>query len=56
MSDELPPLRLVVSERRFTRCQAWEDGCDYAQCPRWRNGAIINDEHCALDLIEKTDE
>lgn len=55
MNDEtadLPPLRFVMSERRMTRCQAWEDGCEYDHCPRWQDGKIINHAHCALDLIE----
>jgi hypothetical protein len=52
----LPPLRFVMSERRASRCQAWEDGCEYAHCPRWRAGKIINDAHCALDLIGDQDD
>lgn len=47
----LPPFRYVMSERRISRCQAWEDGCEYEHCPRWREGKIINNAHCALDLI-----
>ncbi len=51
----LPPRRLVLSERRFSHCQAWEDGCEYEHCPRWRDGKIINDAHCALDMIGDED-
>lgn len=47
----LPPLKLDWSARRFSRCQANEDDCTYEKCPRWRDGKLISDAHCALDLI-----
>lgn len=52
----MPPIKFDPSARRMSHCQAWEDGCEYAQCPRWRDGKIINEAHCALDLIEGDDD
>lgn len=47
----LPPLRLDWGSRRFSHCQAGEDECDYEHCPRWQNGKLISEDHCALDRI-----
>jgi hypothetical protein len=52
----LPPLKLDWSARRFSHCQATEDDCSYEHCPRWRDGKIVSDAHCALDLIGSDDE
>lgn len=51
-----PPLKLDWSQRRFSHCQAWEDGCEYERCPRWKDGKIVNDAHCALDLIGRDED
>ena len=47
----LPPPKLDWSARRFSHCQAREDDCSYEHCPRWRDGKLISEAHCALDLI-----
>lgn len=47
----LPPVKLDMQRRCFTHCQATEDECTYQYCPRWRDGKIVNEAHCALDLI-----
>lgn len=51
----LPPLKFDWAARRFSHCQADEDGCSYEQCPRWRDGELISDAHCSLDLIGDED-
>jgi hypothetical protein len=55
-TDLPPPPRFDPSARRMSHCQAWEDGCEYEHCPRWRDGMIVNEAHCALDLIGHDDE
>jgi hypothetical protein len=35
--------------RLITACVADEDGCSYEHCPRWRDGVLIDERHCALD-------
>ena len=52
----LPPVKLDWGSRRFTHCQATEDDCTYERCPRWRDGKLISQDHCALDLIGADEE
>ena len=47
----LPPLKMDWEQRKLSHCQANEDDCTYEHCPRWRDGKIICEKHCALDLI-----
>ena len=53
---DLPPMKLDWSQRRFSHCQASEDDCTYEKCPRWRDGKLISDAHCALDRIGRDEE
>lgn len=55
-AEALPPAKLDWSQRRFSHCQAGEDDCTYEHCPRWRDGKIVNDAHCALDLIGRDED
>lgn len=45
-------LRYHHDSRQITACMAGEDECDYKFCPRWRDGVLIDDRHCALDYVE----
>lgn len=48
-SGGVPRQRYHHDAHQVTSCQAWEDGCDYEFCPRWRGNELIDERHCALD-------
>lgn len=51
----LPFGKLHWESRRYSYCQANEDDCTYKHCPRWRDGKIVDERHCALDYVEDDD-
>jgi hypothetical protein len=50
-----PTQRYDTQQRRFTRCQADDDGyCDWSECPQLRDGEpACSGRHCPLDLDDE---